>query len=251
MTTLLTVDHLTKTFGRRCVLSDVSFTVFTGEVLGLIGPNGAGKTTVLECLAGLLPLTSGSLKGGDKSVPLEKRKDLLFYMPDGIVPWPEQSVRQVLQFFEKLYGSAGYSRRGANAARGDEVVPTKLNALVDALRLQELRRARVGTLSKGERKRLMLAVGLLTSQPLLLLDEPFDGLDLRQTREVMALLRKESATGRALFVSIHQLNDAARVCDRLVLLNDGRRVAEGSLAALQAQANVPDGGLEEIFLALT
>ena len=235
MTTLLTVDHLTKTFGRRCVLSDVSFTVFTGEVLGLIGPNGAGKTTVLECLAGLLPLTSGSLKGGDKSVPLTKRKDLLFYMPDGIVPWPEQSVRQVLQFFEKLYDAGS----------------DKLNALVDALRLQELRRARVGTLSKGERKRLMLAVGLLTSQPLLLLDEPFDGLDLRQTREVMTLLRKESATGRALFVSIHQLNDAARVCDRLVLLNDGRRVAEGSLAALQAQANVGDGGLEEIFLALT
>jgi ABC-type multidrug transport system ATPase subunit len=235
LTTLLTVEHLTKTFGRRCVLSDVSFNVFTGEVLGLIGPNGAGKTTVLECLAGLLPLTSGSLKGGDKSVPLTKRKDLLFYMPDGIVPWPEQSVRQILEFFEKLYDAGS----------------DKLNALVDALRLQELRRARVGTLSKGERKRLMLAVGLLTSQPLLLLDEPFDGLDLRQTREVMTLLRKESATGRALFVSIHQLNDAARVCDRLVLLNDGRRVAEGSLAALQAQANVPDGGLEEIFLALT
>lgn len=235
MTTLLTVDHLTKTFGRRCVLSEVSFTVFTGEVLGLIGPNGAGKTTVLECLAGLLPLTSGALKGGEKSVPLANRKDLLFYMPDGILPWPEQSVRQVLQFFEKLYG----------------VGAEKLNALIDALRLHELQRARVGTLSKGERKRLMLALGLLTSQPLLLLDEPFDGLDLRQTREVMTLLRKESATGRSLLVSIHQLNDAAKVCDRLVLLNDGRRVAEGSLGALQAQANVRDGGLEEIFLALT
>lgn len=233
--TLLTVDHLTKTFGRRCVLSDVSFTVYTGEVLGLIGPNGAGKTTVLECLAGLLPLTSGVLKAGDKSVALPRRKDLLFYMPDGILPWPEQSVQQVLQLFEKMYAS------GAD----------KLTALIDALRLHELRRARVGTLSKGERKRLMLALGLLTSQPLLLLDEPFDGLDLRQTREVMSLLRKESATGRALFVSIHQLNDAARVCDRLVLLNDGRRVAEGTLNELQAQANVREGGLEEIFLALT
>jgi ABC-2 type transport system ATP-binding protein len=235
LTTLLSVDHLSKTFGRRRVLSDVSFTVFTGEVLGLIGPNGAGKTTVLECLAGLLPLTSGVLKGGDPAVPLTTRKDLLFYMPDGILPWPEQSVQQVLQLFEKLY-----------AAGAD-----KLSALIDALRLGELRRARVATLSKGERKRLLLALALLTSQPLLLLDEPFDGLDLRQTREVMALLRKESATGRALFVSIHQLNDAARVCDRLVLLNDGRRVAEGSLGELQTQANLPEGGLEEIFLALT
>lgn len=235
MTTLLTVDHLTKTFGRRCVLSDVSFTVFTGEVLGLIGPNGAGKTTVLECLAGLLPLTSGALSGGDKSVTLTRRKDLLFYMPDGILPWPDQSVQQVLQLFEKLYSS------GAE----------KLAALTGALRLQELRRARVGTLSKGERKRLLLALALLTSQPLLLLDEPFDGLDLRQTREVMSLLRKESETGRALLVSIHQLNDAAKVCDRLVLLNDGHRVAEGTLSELQDQANVREGGLEEIFLALT
>jgi ABC-type multidrug transport system ATPase subunit len=235
LTTLLTVDHLTKTFGRRRVLSEVSFTVFTGEVLGLIGPNGAGKTTVLECLAGLLPLTSGALNRGDSSFPLTRRKALLFYMPDGILPWPEQSVQQVLRLFEKLY-----------RARAD-----KVTALTEALRLGELRRARVGTLSKGERKRLLLALGLLTSQPLLLLDEPFDGLDLRQTREVMALLRKESATGRALLVSIHQLNDAARVCDRLVLLNDGRRVAEGTLSELQAQANVREGGLEEIFLALT
>ena len=98
---------------------------------------------------------------------------------------------------------------------------------------------------------MLLAVGLLTSQPLLLLDEPFDGLDLRQTRDVMTLLRSESATGRTLFVSIHQLNDAAKVCDRLVLLNAGKRVAEGTLAELQVQANLKDGGLEEIFLALT
>ena len=227
---LLTVDHLTKAFGRRCVLSDVSFTVFTGEVLGLIGPNGAGKTTVLECLAGLLPMTSGTLNS-----KATRRKELLFYMPDSILPWPDQSVQQVLQLFEKLYSS------GAE----------KLAALMDALRLHELRRARIGTLSKGERKRLLLALSLLTHQPLLLLDEPFDGLDLRQTREVMSLLRKESATGRALLVSIHQLNDAAKVCDRLVLLNNGRRVAEGNLDELQAQANVREGGLEEIFLALT
>ena len=109
----------------------------------------------------------------------------------------------------------------------------------------------MATLSKGERKRVLLALGLLTSQPLLLLDEPFDGLDLRQTREVMTLLRRETGTGRTLFVSIHQLNDAAKVCDRLVLLNAGKRVAEGSLAELQTQAKVTDGGLEEIFLALT
>jgi ABC-type multidrug transport system ATPase subunit len=98
---------------------------------------------------------------------------------------------------------------------------------------------------------VLLAVALLTTHPLLLLDEPFDGLDLRQTRDVMTLLRTESAGGRALMVSIHQLNDAAKVCDRLVLLNNGERVAEGTLGELKAQSNVVEGGLEEIFLALT
>ncbi|HEV2835914.1 MAG TPA: ABC transporter ATP-binding protein [Pyrinomonadaceae bacterium] len=235
MSTLLTVENLTKTFGPRLVLSDISFTVRAGEVLGLIGPNGAGKTTVLECLAGLVPMTSGQLLGGDKALALGHRKELLFYMPDGILPWAEHRVHWVLQFFEKLYRRA----------------PEHMSSLTDALRLREIKRSRIATLSKGERKRLLLALGLLASQPLLLLDEPFDGLDLRQTREVMTLLRKESASGRALLVSIHQLNDAAKVCDRLVLLNSGKRVAEGTLGELQTQANLPDGGLEEIFLALT
>ena len=232
---MLTVEGLTKKFGSRSVLADVSFTVGAGEVLGLIGPNGAGKTTVLECLAGLLPTNSGTFKYHDNPLSARGRKEALFYVPDGILPWAQQTVKWLLTFFERLYSQA----------------PEKLAALAGPLRLEEIGRSRVATLSKGERKRVLLAVGLLTSQPLLLLDEPFDGLDLRQTRDVMTLLRSESATGRTLFVSIHQLNDAAKVCDRLVLLNAGKRVAEGTLAELQAQANLKDGGLEEIFLALT
>ena len=232
---MLTVEGLTKKFGSRSVLADVSFTVGAGEVLGLIGPNGAGKTTVLECLAGLLPTNSGTFKYHGNPLSARGRKETLFYVPDGILPWAQQTVNWLLTFFERLYSQA----------------PEKLAALAGPLRLEEIARSRVATLSKGERKRVLLAVGLLTSQPLLLLDEPFDGLDLRQTRDVMTLLRSETTTGRTLFVSIHQLNDAAKVCDRLVLLNAGKRVAEGTLAELQAQANLKDGGLEEIFLALT
>ena len=229
---VLTVEGLTKTFGRRRVLSDVSFNVGTGEVLGLIGPNGAGKTTVLECIAGLLPSDSGTIAYRGDRLSVNRRKDALFYLPDGILPWAQQTVRWVLTFFEKLYSRS----------------PQKLIA---PLRLEEVARSRVATLSKGERKRVLLALGLLTPHPLLLLDEPFDGLDLRQTRDVMSLLRSESAAGRTLFVSIHQLVDAEKVCDRLVLLNAGKRVAEGTLTELRAQANLQDGGLEEIFLALT
>jgi ABC-2 type transport system ATP-binding protein len=232
---MLRVEGLNKTFGARRVLSDVSFSVGTGEVLGLIGPNGAGKTTVLECLAGLLPSDGGRTIYRDRELSISRRKDALFYLPDAILPWAQQTVKWVLTFFEKLYSRP----------------PEALTALTTPLRLEELARSRVATLSKGERKRVLLALGLLTPHPLLLLDEPFDGLDLRQTRDVMSLLRSESATGRTLFVSIHQLVDAEKVCDRLVLLNAGKRVAEGTLTQLRAQANLQDGGLEEIFLALT
>jgi len=232
---ILQVSNLNKKFGRRSVLSDVSFQVREGEVLGLIGPNGAGKTTLLECIAGLLPSNEGEIRYQDKHLHSLERKSVLFYLPDAVVPWAEQRVKWVLQFFEKLYGQSH----------------DKLIQLFTPLRLEEIKESRLSTLSKGERKRLMLALGLLTSQPLLLLDEPFDGLDLRQTRDVMTMIRSNRSNGRTLLLSIHQLIDAERVCDRLVLLNEGKVAAEGTLAELRKLANIEEGGLEEIFLALT
>lgn len=235
MSELLTVEGVTKLFNNRRVLEDVSFSVHSGEVLGLIGPNGSGKTTLFECLAGLLPANAGTVRSNNKELAPSRRKGALFYLPDAILPWADQPVRWVLSFFRKLYKSSEL-----DAA-----------ALVEPLRLEELMNSRIGSLSKGERKRVLLALGLLTTQPLLMLDEPFDGLDLRQTRDVMKLL-KAQATGRTLMLSIHQLIDAGRVCDRLVLLSAGRVVGEGSLAELRAKANLMEtAGVEEIFLALT
>jgi len=236
---LLTVKGLSKKFGARAVLHDVSFSVRRGEVLGLIGPNGAGKTTLFECLAGVLPSDGGALIRNKQALAPGRRKSALFYMPDGVTPWAQQSVNWALGFFGRLYAA-----------------PVKAAELLKMLKLESLRNARIGSLSKGERKRLLLALGLLTPQPLLMLDEPFDGLDLRQTRDVMALLRNQAERGRTLMLSIHQLVDAARVCDRLILLSDGRVVGEGTIDELRAQANLSDGGapeagLEEIFLALT
>jgi ABC-2 type transport system ATP-binding protein len=236
---LLTVNGLSKNFGARAVLQNVSFSVRRGEVLGLIGPNGAGKTTLFECLAGVLPSDGGALIKNKQALAPGRRKSALFYMPDGVTPWAQQSVNWALGFFERLYAA-----------------PFKAAELLNMLKLESLRNARIGSLSKGERKRLLLALGLLTPQPLLTLDEPFDGLDLRQTRDVMALLRSQAERGRTLMLSIHQLVDAARVCDRLILLSHGRVVGEGTIEELRAQANLSDGGppeagLEEIFLALT
>jgi ABC-2 type transport system ATP-binding protein len=235
MKALLNVDGVTKQFNHRRVLDDVSFSVRSGEVLGLIGPNGSGKTTLFECLSGLMPAQAGTVQFKDRSLAVDRRKEALFYLPDAISPWEEQTVAWALGFFRKLY------QRSEDEAVG----------LVEPLRLNELMRSRISSLSKGERKRVLLALSFLTTQPLLLLDEPFDGLDLRQTRDVMQLLKERAGSGRTFLLSIHQLIDAGRVCDRLVLLSAGRVVGEGSLSELQSKTNLPEAGVEEIFLALT
>ena len=233
--TVLRVRDVAKRFGETWALRGASFTVHRGEVLGLIGPNGSGKTTLLECLAGLLATDGGEVHVNGSALAPSDRRTALFYMPDGIVPWSDQKVGWVLSL------SAALQR--APALRVPEVRRE--------LALDGLAHRRVGTLSKGQRRRLLLAIALLTPQPLLLLDEPFDGLDLRQTREVSTLLRRVAAEGRTLVLSIHQLSDAMKVCDRLVLLSDGRAVGEGTLAELQMHAGLPGASLEEVFLALT
>ncbi len=214
----LAVAGLSARRGSRTVLTDVSFTAHRSEILGVIGPNGAGKTTLFECVAGVLPFDRGKIDN-----------DLLFYVPDAIRPWPDQTVRWTLELTALMFDT-----------RFDE----ELLADLDLVALQH---ATVGSLSKGEAKRLDIALGLSVPRPVLLLDEPFDGLDLRQTRQVMNILRRDAAKGRTLVLSIHQLRDAERVCDRFLLLDHGRSVAEGTIDELTSGA----GGLEEVFLALT
>jgi ABC-2 type transport system ATP-binding protein len=232
---LLSVEGISKRFGSNAVLTDVSFSVLDGEVLGLIGPNGAGKTTLFECLAGLAHADAGEVKFRDTYIASPRRKNALFYLPDAINPWADQRVNWALGFFGRLYG------RSKN----------EISATASGLGLEALMSSRIGSLSKGELKRALLALGLLTRHQLLLLDEPFDGLDLRQARDVMTLLKTHALEGRTLFLSIHQLVDASRVCDRVVLLSAGKVVGEGTLAELKAKAGLTEGGLEEVFLALT
>jgi len=231
----MTVHGIVKVFGDQHVLADVSFDVASGEILGLIGPNGAGKTTLLECIAGLAPTDGGEVRWRGTSLPPQRRKERLFYVPEAISPYPDQRTSEALRFFREAYRESA----------------SRLEQLVRALGLEPALGKPVGTLSKGYRRRFLLALGLLAPRPVLLLDEPFDGFDLRQTREVINLLRNETVDGRTLVLSIHQLGDALRVCDRLVLLSGGRVMGVGTLAELTASARLPIGSdLEEVFLAL-
>jgi ABC-2 type transport system ATP-binding protein len=233
--TLLQVAALTKRYEDQPALSGVSFDVRPGELLGLIGPNGAGKTTLLEAIAGLLPIDSGEVVWRGSPVRISERRGTIFYLPDGLRPWDEQYVLRVLEFFTAVYGRT-------DAALANVIHAVGLASVLDK---------RVASLSKGFSRRLMLALALLTPHPLLLMDEPFDGFDLRQTREVMTLLRRVADEGRTLVLAIHQLTDAERVCDRFVLLAAGTVRGVGTLDALRADVQRPSASLEEIFLALT
>jgi ABC-2 type transport system ATP-binding protein len=226
---LLTVEGLTADRGGRRILDGVSFSVRPGEILGVIGPNGAGKTTLFECVAGVQPCSRSTPLTRPPATlsPLTRgegnSRESLYYIPDAIRPWPDQSVVWTLELMARMCGTR---------------IPDKL---FEDLDLERVKRQRVRSLSKGEAKRLNVALALLACAPLVFLDEPFDGLDVRQARHVMEVLRRFVAGGRTLVLSIHQLGDAARICDRVLLLSAGRIVAEGTPAAL--------GDLEELFLA--
>ncbi len=237
---LFEVNGLSKRFGAITALDDVGFGVREGEVLGLIGPNGAGKSTLFECLAGALPADSGTVQAQGRRLEAHERSAVLFYLPEGIAPWPAQPVSWALDFAIGFF-------RGRAELRGE---------VVESLGLAEFIRQPIGELSKGQRKRALLALALLTPQPALLIDEPFDGLDLRQARDAAETLRAHAARGRTLFLSIHQISEAERLCARFVLLSGGRVRGEGTAQELAALAGGRDPGrtiesLEDVFLALT
>lgn len=232
---LLAIRGIEKRFGSFEALRAVEFSVRDGEILGLIGPNGSGKTTLLECVAGLQPTDGGEIFHCGVLLPPRRRRTVLFYVPENAVPYPQHRLCQVLAFFAGVYGQSD----------------TCCREVSDALGLKPLLAKRVSQLSKGGRRRLLLAIGLLTPHPILFMDEPFDGLDLRQTREAMSALRELAARGRTLVLSIHQLTDAQRICDRFVLLSHGRVAGEGTLTELQDRAGMAGATLEDIFLALS
>jgi ABC-2 type transport system ATP-binding protein len=231
----LRVVGLTKRFGPTQALDGVGLTAHPGEVVGVIGPNGSGKSTLLLCVAGLTEADAGEVQWNDEPVDGAAVRRLLICVEDGIRPWEDQRVDWLLRFWTRLHRSPDTERR----------------LVSDALDVTILGDKRVGILSKGQRKRLILALGLLASQPIVLLDEPFDGLDLRQARAATNVLRDAAARGRTIIVSMHQLDQAGRFCDRVVLLDNGRIAGDGTMPELRARTGLAQGSLEDVFLALT
>jgi ABC-type multidrug transport system ATPase subunit len=229
----LQVHHLHHAFGAREVLRGIDLTLPPGQVVGLLGPNGAGKSTLLRILTGFERPTAGTCGFEGEALEAAARRALCAFLPDGIAPWPDHRVEALLAHLARLHG-----------------VPGAEAPWITDLDLAAFRTRPLGELSKGQRKRVLLAATLLQPKPWVILDEPFDGLDLRQVGAASALLAAQAALGRGILVCLHDLALAARACHRFALLQEGRLVATGTVAELQVQAGL-QGTLEEVILALT
>ena len=222
---MIETEHLGKRYGRVDAVADLNLKVSPGQVLALLGPNGAGKTTTMRMIAGfLLPATGRARVCGHDVVakPLAARR-ALGYLPEGAPSYGELSVAEFLTFASRVRGLTGVSGR------------RRVDEMIERLQLQTVLAQSIETLSKGYRRRVCLAQALLHDPPALILDEPTDGLDPNQQREVHALIRG-MARGRAIIVSTHTLGEVRAACNRVAILAGGRLRIEGTPAELERRS---------------
>jgi ABC-2 type transport system ATP-binding protein len=225
---LIAVDGLVKRFGAQVALGGVSFTVAPGEIIGLLGPNGAGKSTALGVLATLLRFDAGTVTVAGHPLPrgAPAARRLLGLVPQQVAVYPTLTARENLQFFAHALGLAREeaSRRVAEA----------LNVVGVAGRADEP----VTRLSGGMRRRLNLACGILHRPRVVLLDEPVVGVDPQSRERIFEAVEMLAREGAAILYSTHQMEEAERLCARIVLLDAGRVVATGTSASLVAGAGI-------------
>jgi ABC-2 type transport system ATP-binding protein len=218
---VIEVEGLTKDYGTVVAVRDVSFSVGRGEVVGFLGPNGAGKSTTLRILAGFLGATSGKVRvnGHDLGDASLAARASLGYMPEAAPLYTELRVREYLEFRARLK-KVPRSKRAASVERA-----------MERANLRDVSETTIGHLSKGFRQRVGLADALVADPPLLILDEPTAGLDPNQVREVRALI-KELATDHTVLLSTHILSEVEATCQRALVIDHGRLVAQGTLEEL-------------------
>ena len=236
MPALIEIERLTKRFGAFTAVDDVSFSVARGEVVGFLGPNGAGKSTTMKMLAGFVTPTAGTARicGQDVVDSPVAAKRSLGYLPEGAPTYPEMTVTGFLMFCARIRGY-----RGIEAAERVE----------DAMELTELEDVQlqpIETLSKGFKRRVGLAQSLLHDPPVLVLDEPTDGLDPNQKHEVRELIRR-MAPQKAILISTHILEEVEAVCTRAIIIARGKVLADGTPASLTP----PGQSLEQVFRTMT
>jgi ABC-2 type transport system ATP-binding protein len=237
---VIDVSHLTKTYGDLKAVNDLSFQVQPGEIVGLIGPNGAGKTSTLRCLVGIQRPTSGHVSIGGHDIvksPVDAKRHLAF-MADEPHLFEYLTVLEHLRLTARIYQV--------------REVEAKAKALLDELELTDKANALPGELSRGMKQKVAIACGLLHDPAALLFDEPLTGLDPLGIRRMRQTIVARGRNGGAVIVSSHLLQLVEEICTRIVIINRGVKVADGTMAELVAQARGAAGSnLEQIFLSVT
>jgi ABC-2 type transport system ATP-binding protein len=237
----LSIEHLQRTYGALTAVDDLSFAVGAGEIVGLIGPNGAGKTTTLQTLAGILRPTAGHVRidGHDiVEAPLAAKQGLAF-MPDEPHLFEYLTVDEHLRLIARLYGVEDFDRRS--------------RALLEELELLGKERSLPGELSRGMRQKVVIACGLVRPATTLLFDEPLTGLDPIGIRRMRETILARGRAGAAILLSSHLLHLVEEICTRVIVMDRGRKVADGTVKELATRADLAVAGskLEEIFLRVT
>jgi gliding motility-associated transport system ATP-binding protein len=229
---MIEVKNLTKVYGNFVAIRDVSFTAERGSILGFLGPNGAGKTTTMRIITGFMPATAGTVVIDDLDIftqSLEARRRI-GYLPENPPLYLDMRVEAYLRFVARL--------RGVPRAKLDEA----LEHFLKVCGLADMRSRICGQLSKGYRQRVGLAQALIHDPQVLVLDEPTIGLDPRQIHEIRGLIKTLSAD-RTVVLSTHILPEVSQICDKVVIIADGRVVLEERLSDIPAGTS-----LEQVFL---
>ncbi|MEH1838865.1 MAG: ABC transporter ATP-binding protein [Nostoc sp.] len=221
---MIEIEHLSKIYGSTPAITDVTFSVERGEILGLLGPNGAGKTTTMRILAGYLPATNGNARiaGYDVHENSLAVRQRIGYLPETPPLYPEMTVEGFLDFVARIKG----------VSAGDR--PNKVTAAIERCNLEDKRRVIIRKLSKGYRQRVGIAQAIVHDPPAIILDEPTVGLDPRQIIEVRNLIKSLAGT-HTIILSTHILPEVSMTCSRVAIINRGKVVATNTPESLMTQ----------------
>lgn len=231
------VENLTVRYGSKTAVAGATFSVRPGEVYGLLGPNGAGKSSVIRVLVGLVKPLSGRVEVFGRSPSSAEAKMLIGYVPEEAVLFDSLTPREYVEFVASV-------RRLDSGAASE-----RFRKLVEAFGLREYVDTPIGTLSRGNKQKVALVAALLHEPPLLILDEPFTGLDVAFSRVLKGILAAHVRRGGAVLMSTHVMEIAERLCTRVGIMCNGRLVSEGSVSELREMVGAT--GLEEAFLKVT
>lgn len=239
---LISVDAVGKSFGNRVALDGISFNVDGGGITGLLGPNGAGKTTFLRILTTILPADSGDITVGGKSVSADPGavRAQLGVCPQDLAIYEDLTGQENVAFFGRL---SGLSRRAARDSAAEQL---------ELVGLADRAADRAGTYSGGMKRRLNIAVALVASPRLLLLDEPTVGVDPQSRNRIFEVVEALRDKGMTIVYTTHYMEEADRLCDRVLVIDLGRIVAQGTPGELKSGIGDPgEVTLEQVFLRLT